>query len=103
MFPKTFYRKNGFVAVLSEDLSCVVWKVEESSFRSLGAAASGDSVSIRHVGEKLPGQDWRGVRLPGCPKGVRQDIEEAYAAAIKKTRLSKVPRRAVFTGSVLFD
>jgi hypothetical protein len=35
-----------------------------------------------HVGEKLPSQDWREVRLMGCPNEIRVEIVQAWRDAI---------------------
>lgn len=45
-----------------------------------------------HVGEKHPSQDWREVRLFGCPDGVRNAIINAWEDERKRRRESRVDR-----------
>jgi len=63
---KTFYKANGYHAWI--DLSGVVVVYRERK----GAC------SPSHVGEKHPSQDWREVKLMGCPDNIRQEIIQAH-------------------------
>jgi len=63
---KVIYKKNGYDARI--DRSGVVVVSRD------GSAA----VNASHVGEKHPSQDWREVRLMGCPDNIRQEIIQAH-------------------------
>lgn len=69
---KIIYNKNGYCAQVKEDV-CVVHR-GQIVFGSLGRPQN----MISHVGEKLPSQDWREVRLAGCPDNIRQEIIDAW-------------------------
>lgn len=70
---KIIYNQNGYIAQLSPDTNCVVHRV--------GELPNGQILNT-HIGEKLPSQDWREVRLMGCPHEVRLAIIEAWKDAI---------------------
>lgn len=66
---KTIYNQFGYIAQVTGDRTCVVHRVAELHRGQL---------LNTHVGEKLPSQDWREVRLHGCPHEVRVAIIEAW-------------------------
>jgi hypothetical protein len=65
---KVIYKKNGYDARIDRNKVVVV------SREASGARGSS------HVGEKHASQDWREVRLMGCPDNVRQEIIDAWKA-----------------------
>jgi hypothetical protein len=69
---KTIYNKNGYFAQVKGDL-CVVHR-GQIVFGDLGKPQNMSS----HVGEKLPSQDWREVKLSGCPDNIRQEIIDTW-------------------------
>jgi hypothetical protein len=66
---KTILDEDGYIAQVSDDFTCVVHRI--------GHLPRGQVLST-HVGEKLPSQDWREVRLMGCPHEVRMKIIQAW-------------------------
>jgi hypothetical protein len=66
---KTILAEDGYIAQVSGDGTCVVHRV--------GELPNGQVLNT-HVGEKLPSQDWREVRLMGCPHEVRLKIIQAW-------------------------
>jgi hypothetical protein len=68
---KIIYEQAGYVAQASRDGTCVVHRC--------GYLPNNQRLTS-HVGEKLPSQDWREVRLMGCPDEIRQDIIRAFDA-----------------------
>lgn len=68
---KIVYNHNGYIAQVTEDGTCVVHRT--------GEHVNGQVLNT-HIGEKLPSQDWREVRLMGCPHEVRVAIIEAWQA-----------------------
>jgi hypothetical protein len=66
---KTILDEDGYIAQVSGDGTCVVHRI--------GELPRGQVLST-HVGEKLPSQDWREVRLMGCPHEVRLKIIQAW-------------------------
>ena len=66
---KTIYQQNGYYAQVTRDGTCVVHRI--------GSLPNGQVLNT-HVGEKHPSQDWREVRLMGCPDKIRSEIIEAW-------------------------
>jgi hypothetical protein len=66
---KVIYEHGDYVAQVSFDGACVVHR--------MGMLPNNQRLTS-HVGEKLPSQDWREVRLMGCPDEIRQDIIRAF-------------------------
>jgi hypothetical protein len=66
---KTIYNQDGYIAQVSDDGTCVVHRI--------GELPNGQVLNT-HVGEKLPSQDWREVRLMGCPDEIRSEIIKAW-------------------------
>lgn len=66
---KTIYQDSTYTAQVSPDTSCVVHRVAE--------LPNGQRLTT-HVGEKLPSQDWREVKLMGCPDEIRVEIVKAW-------------------------
>jgi hypothetical protein len=66
---RIIYNQHGYIAQVSDDTTCVVHRVAELPNKQ---------VLSTHVGEKLPSQDWREVRLMGCPDEIRSEIIEAW-------------------------
>lgn len=63
---KTLLKNYGYIAYVDRSGVVVVYR------ESQGACGAS------HVGEKHPAQDWREVRLMGCPDNIRQEIIEAH-------------------------
>ena len=63
---KIIYKKNGYDARIDRSGVVVVSRDKEGA------------VNSTHVGEKHPSQDWREVKLFGCPDNIRQEIIEAW-------------------------
>lgn len=66
---RTIYQQDGYHAQVSDDGTCVVHRVAELPNKQ---------VLNTHIGEKLPSQDWREVRLMGCPDEIRVKIVQAW-------------------------
>ncbi len=66
---RTIYRQGDYIAQVSNDGTCVVHRSAE--------LANGQMLNT-HIGEKLPNQDWREVRLMGCPDEIRIKIVQAW-------------------------
>lgn len=66
---KTIYDSHNYIAQVTADRTCVVHRT--------GSLPNGQVLNT-HVGEKLPSQDWREVRLMGCPDEIRLEIIEAW-------------------------
>ena len=66
---KTILNEGGYTAQVSPDGTCVVHRSGE---------LFNGQVLTAHVGEKLPSQDWREVRLMGCPHEMRVKIIQAW-------------------------
>jgi hypothetical protein len=66
---KIIFNEQGYTAQVSPDTTCVVHRT--------GELANGQMLTS-HVGEKLPSQDWREVRLMGCPDEIRIKIVQSY-------------------------
>ncbi len=66
---RTIYQQDGYIAQVTDDTTCVVHRI--------GSLPNGQVLNT-HVGEKLPSQDWREVRLMGCPDEVRVQIVQAW-------------------------
>ena len=71
---KIIYDKQGYMAQVTRDGTCVVHRVAELPNRQ---------VLSTHVGEKHPSQDWREVRLLGCPDEIRVEIVQAWRESAK--------------------
>jgi hypothetical protein len=65
----TIYDKHNYIAQVTADRTCVVHRI--------GSLPNGQVLNT-HVGEKLPSQDWREVRLMGCPDEIRSEIIKAW-------------------------
>lgn len=76
---KIIYNKNGYIAQVSPDTTCVVHRT--------GDLHNGQILNT-HVGEKVPSQDWREVQLHGCPHEIRVEIVQAWKD------FTKVPKPA---------
>ena len=72
---RTIYQQDGYIAQVSNDTTCVVHRVAELPNKQ---------VLSTHVGEKLPSQDWREVRLMGCPDEIRIKIVQSFKDMIGK-------------------
>ena len=70
---KIIYEKYGYIAQVTSDRTCVVHRT--------GEHVNGQVLNT-HVGEKLPSQDWREVRLMGCPNEIRVEIVQAWRDAV---------------------
>lgn len=66
---KLIFEKHGYIAQLSRDGTCVVHRVAELPNKQR---------LTTHVGEKHPSQDWREVRLMGCPDEIRVEIVQTW-------------------------
>jgi hypothetical protein len=66
---RIIFEKHGYIAQLSRDNTCVVHRVAELPNKQR---------LTTHVGEKHPSQDWREVRLLGCPDEIRIEIVQAW-------------------------
>lgn len=71
---RIIFEKHGYIAQLSRDGTCVVHRVAE--------LPNGQRLTT-HVGEKHPSQDWREVRLLGCPDEIRVKIVQAWKESAK--------------------
>ena len=71
---RTIYQENGYHAQISRDGTCVVHRVAE---------LPNGQVLSSHVGEKHPSQDWREIRLMGCPDEIRVEIVQAWKESAK--------------------
>ena len=69
------FEEQGYIAQVSPDTTCVVHRV--------GELANGQVLNT-HIGEKLPSQDWREVRLMGCPHEIRIKIVQSYKDLVEK-------------------
>jgi len=72
---RTIYQQDGYIAQVSDDGTCVVHRI--------GELPNGQVLNT-HVGEKLPSQDWREVRLMGCPDEIRIKIVQTFKSLIGK-------------------
>ena len=72
---RIIYQDDGYIAQVSDDGTCVVHRVAELPNKQ---------VLSTHVGEKLPSQDWREVRLMGCPDEIRIKIVQTFKDLIGK-------------------
>jgi hypothetical protein len=72
---RIIYNQHGYIAQVSDDTTCVVHRVAELPNKQ---------VLSTHVGEKLPSQDWREVRLMGCPNEIRIKIVQTFKDLIGK-------------------
>ncbi len=72
---KIIFEEQGYIAQVSPDTTCVVHRV--------GELANGQVLNT-HIGEKLPSQDWREVRLMGCPHKIRIKIVQSYKDLVEK-------------------
>jgi hypothetical protein len=72
---KIIFEEQGYIAQVSPDTTCVVHRV--------GELANGQVLNT-HIGEKLPSQDWREVRLMGCPDEIRIKIVQSYKDLVEK-------------------
>jgi hypothetical protein len=72
---RIIYQDDGYIAQVSDDTTCVVHRVAELPNKQ---------VLSTHVGEKLPSQDWREVRLMGCPNEIRIKIVQTFKDLIGK-------------------
>ena len=72
---RIIYNQHGYIAQVSDDTTCVVHRVAELPNKQ---------VLSTHVGEKLPSQDWREVRLMGCPDEIRIKIVQTFKDLIRK-------------------
>jgi hypothetical protein len=66
---KTIYDEGGYIAQVSRDGTCVVHRY--------GVLHNKQTLTA-HIGEKHPSQDWREVRLMGCPHEIRVKIVQAW-------------------------
>ncbi len=71
---KIVYNRYGYTAQVTQDGTCVVHRS--------GELANGQMLHT-HVGEKHSSQDWREVRLMGCPHEIRVEIIDAYNQSLK--------------------
>ena len=76
---RIIFEKHGYIAQLSRDNTCVVHRVAELPNKQR---------LTTHVGEKHPSQDWREVRLLGCPDEIRVEIVQAWKESAKATALA---------------
>ena len=76
---RTNYQQHGYHAQISRDGTCVVHRVAELPNKQ---------VLSSHVGEKHPSQDWREVRLMGCPDEIRVKIVQAWKDSAKAATLA---------------
>jgi len=67
------YNKNGYHAWIDRNGVVVVHR--------LGNVV----LNATHVGEKHPSQDWREVKLFGCPDDIRAEIIDAHKNALTVT------------------
>jgi len=72
---RTIYQQDGYIAQVSDDGTCVVHRI--------GELPNGQVLNT-HVGEKLPSQDWREVRIMGCPDEIRIKIVQSFKDLIGK-------------------
>lgn len=72
---RTIYQQDGYIAQVSYDGTCVVHRI---------GSLPNNQVLNTHVGEKLPSQDWREVRLMGCPDEIRIKIVQSFKDLIGK-------------------
>jgi len=63
---KVIYKKHGYDARVDR-IGCVIVSRDKRG-----------AVNATLVGEKHPSQDWREVKLFGCPDNIRQEIIEAH-------------------------
>ncbi len=68
---KIVYDKNDYIAQVYADTGCVVHRI---------GRLPNNQILNTHIGEKHPNEDWREVRLMGCPEDIRQEIVEAFDA-----------------------
>ena len=73
------YQEQNYIAQISRDGTCVVHRTAE--------LPNGQRLTT-HVGEKHPSQDWREVRLLGCPDEIRVEIVQAWKKSAKATALA---------------
>ena len=66
---KIIFEQDGYIAQTTRDGTCVVHRVAE---------LPNQQRLTTHVGEKHPSQDWREVRLMGCPDEIRVEIVQAW-------------------------
>ncbi len=66
---RTIYSQDGYIAQVTDDTTCVVHRIGK---------LPNNQVLNTHIGEKLPSQDWREVRLMGCPDEIRVKIVQAW-------------------------
>ena len=72
---RTIYQQDGYIAQVTDDTTCVVHRI--------GELPNGQVLNT-HVGEKLPSQDWREVRIMGCPDEIRIKIVQSFKDLIGK-------------------
>lgn len=72
---RIIYQQDGYIAQVSDDGTCVVHRI--------GELPNGQVLNT-HVGEKLPSQDWREVRIMGCPDEIRIKIVQSFKNLIGK-------------------
>jgi hypothetical protein len=72
---RIIYNQDSYIAQVSDDGTCVVHRVAELPNKQ---------VLSTHVGEKLPSQDWREVRIMGCPDEIRIKIVQSFKDLIGK-------------------
>ncbi len=72
---RTIYQQDGYIAQVTDDTTCVVHRI--------GSLPNGQVLNT-HVGEKLPSQDWREVRIMGCPNEIRIKIVQSFKDLIGK-------------------
>lgn len=63
---RTIYKQKGYDAWVDASGVVVVYRDRQGA------------CSASHVGEKHPSQDWREVKLVGCPDNIRQEIIKAH-------------------------
>jgi hypothetical protein len=73
---RVIYEDQGYIAQVSSDTTCVVHRI--------GSLPNGQTLNT-HVAEKLPSQDWREVRIMGCPDEIRIKIVQSFKDMIGKS------------------
>jgi hypothetical protein len=66
---RTIYQQDGYIAQVTDDTTCVVHRI--------GELPNGQVLNT-HVGEKHPSQDWREVKIMGCPDEIRVKIVQTW-------------------------
>jgi hypothetical protein len=72
---RVIYQNQGYIAQVTDDTTCVVHRI--------GSLPNGQVLNT-HVGEKLPSQDWREVKIMGCPDEIRIKIVQSFKDLIGK-------------------